>query len=87
MQYGAFPPTVARAAGVSLKVAKILFEANKQMNWSLEAIAKSHEVKRTSFGKYQKNLINGMYYHLKYDKDAVSTSIQGTGSYILDFGL
>ena len=84
LQYGAFPKTVSRAAKVSMQVAQKLFDAHNRLNWSLEKIGDSHETKRTSFGTYQKNKFNGMWYFLKYAKDSVSTGIQGSGSYVLD---
>ena len=84
LQYGAFPKTVSRAAKVSMEIAQKLFDAHNRMNWSLEKIGNSHETKKTSFGTYQKNKFNGVWYFLKYAKDSVSTGIQGTGSYVLD---
>lgn len=84
LQYGAFPKTVSRAAKVSMEIAQKLFDAHNRMNWSLEKIGDSHETKVTSFGTYQKNKFNGMWYFLKYSKDSVSTGIQGTGAYVLD---
>lgn len=86
-QYGAGASTVARTAGVSQAIGKRLVEAYRNVNWANEKIANQHEDKYTSFGRFQKNKFNGMWYHLKNDKDKLSTGIQGSGSYILDLWL
>lgn len=83
-QYGAGAATVARTAGVSLATAKLLVKAYKKQNWSIEKIAKSQVTKKTSHGTYQLNPYNKIWYHLKTEKDAFSTLVQGTGAYILD---
>ncbi|CAH1193362.1 DNA polymerase A [Psychrobacter phage D'Alembert] len=86
-QYNAGAATVSRGAKVSMKVANKLVKAYRKRNWSLEAIAKEQKVKRTSYGKYQLNPFNGIWYNLKVDRDSVSTLIQGSGSYVLDLWL
>ena len=86
-QYGAGAATVARTAGVSLSVGKALVKAYKKVNWSIEKIAASQKVKKTSFGDYQLNPFNGVWYSLKTEKDRFSTLVQGTGAYVLDIWL
>lgn len=86
-QYGAGGATVARAAGITLGVGKRLVEAYRDLNWSIDRIAKEQVRKRTSFGMYQLNPFNGIWYHLKTEKDSFSTLVQGTGSYVLDLWL
>lgn len=86
-QYGAGAATVARTAGVPLSVGKALVKAYKKVNWSIEKIAQSQTVKKVSHGTYQLNPFNGMWYHLKTDKDRFSTLVQGTGAYVLDLWL
>ena len=86
-QYGAGAATVARTAGVSLTVGKALVKAYKKVNWSIERIAASQKVKKTSFGDYQLNPFNGVWYSLKTEKDRFSTLVQGTGAYVLDIWL
>lgn len=83
-QYGAGAAAVARAAGVTLAVGKRLVEAYRKLNWSIDEITKEQRRKKTSFGMYQLNPFNGIWYHLKSEKDGFSTLVQGTGSYILD---
>lgn len=83
-QYGVGADTLAASAGIDVKLARKLVKAFRKINWAIDAIAASHEIKRTSFGVFQKNKFNGFWYHLKYDKDKFSTGVQGTGSYILD---
>lgn len=86
-QYGAGAATVARTAGVSLSVGKSLVKAYKKVNWSIEKISASQKVKKTSFGDFQLNPFNGIWYSLKTDKDRFSTLVQGTGAYVLDIWL
>lgn len=86
-QYGAGAKTVARSAKVSLEVGKQLVEGYRELNWSVDVIAKNTFVKRTSFGDFQLNPLNKMFYPLKTDKDRFSTLIQGSGSYVLDLWL
>jgi DNA polymerase I-like protein with 3'-5' exonuclease and polymerase domains len=86
-QYGAGAATVARTAGVPLSVGKALVKAYKKVNWSIEKIAQSQTTKKVSHGNYQLNPFNGMWYHLKTDKDRFSTLVQGTGAYVLDLWL
>lgn len=86
-QYNAGSATVSRGAKVSMKVANKLVKAYRKRNWSLDAIAKEQNVKRTSYGKYQLNPFNGIWYNLKVDRDSVSTLIQGSGAYVLDLWL
>ena len=57
------------------------------MNWSIDKIASDQVIKKTSHGTYQLNPFNGVWYHLKTDKDRFSTLVQGTGAYVLDLWL
>lgn len=86
-QYGAGAKTVARATKTSMDVARMIVEGYREMNWSIDVIAKNTFVKRTSFGDFQLNPLNKMFYPLKTDKDRFSTLIQGSGSYVLDIWL
>lgn len=83
-QYGAGPPTIARAAGVSLEIAEKLHKAYHDLNWSIHAIAESTQVKKAAGMQWQKNPVNNLWYWLKTEKDRFSTLCQGTGSYICD---
>lgn len=87
LQYSCGIKTLARTAGVTEKVAKKMFQAYKKLNWTIDVIAKEQVRKTVSHGTYQKNPFNGMWYHLKTEKDAFSTCVQGTSSYILDLWL
>lgn len=86
-QYGAGAKTVARSAKVSLEVGKQLVEGYRELNWSVDVIANNTSIKKTSFGDFQLNPLNRMYYPLKTAKDRFSTLIQGSGSYVLDLWL
>lgn len=83
-QYGAMPPTVARAAGVSLQIGELLHKAYWKLNWSIKEIAAHTTVKSIDGQMWQKNPVNNFWYSLRYDKDRFSTLCQGTGSYIFD---
>jgi DNA polymerase I-like protein with 3'-5' exonuclease and polymerase domains len=83
-QYGAGPPTIARAANVSLTIAEKLWKAYHDLNWSIDAIAESTETKKCIQNSWQRNPVNGFWYWLKSEKDRFSTLCQGTGSYICD---
>ncbi|MBI0275433.1 hypothetical protein I6H07_06235 [Hafnia alvei] len=83
-QYGAFPPTVARAAGVDLEMGKLLHTAYWKLNWSIKEIAASTIVKTVDGQMWQQNPVNKFWYWLKNEKDRFSTLCQGTGSYIFD---
>ena len=61
-----------------------MVKSYKKMNWSIEPICNSLTKKKVSHGTYQLNPMNGMWYHLKKDRDSFSTLIQGSGSYLLD---
>lgn len=87
LQYSCGVRTLARTAGVSEQVAKQMFKAYKKLNWSIDQIAKAQTRKKVSHGEYQLNPFNGIWYHLKTEKDGFSTLVQGTGSYVLDIWL
>lgn len=86
-QYGAGAKTVARTAKVSQDVGQQIVEGYRMMNWSIDVIASNTSIKKTSFGDFQLNPINKMYYPLKTAKDRFSTLIQGSGAYVLDLWL
>lgn len=83
-QFGAAAPTVSRTAKIDLQVAQTLVKSYKKLNWSIEPIVESLTRKQVSHGTYQLNPVNGIWYHLKKERDSFSTLIQGSGSYLLD---
>lgn len=83
-QYGAGVKTIARTAKVSERIAKKLHEGYHKLNWSIAKISSMMTVKKTSFGEWQFNPINKMWYSLRSEKDRFSTLVQGSGSYIFD---
>lgn len=83
-QYGAGGAKVALAANVPLAIGKQLVKAYKKLNWSIQKIAQNQTRKTVSHGTYQLNPYNDIWYYLKAEKDAFSTLVQGTGSYVLD---
>ena len=70
-----------------MEVGKQLVEGYRELNWSVDVIASNTSIKKTSFGDFQLNPLNRMYYPLKTAKDRFSTLIQGSGSYVLDLWL
>lgn len=86
-QYKSGAKTVSRQAKIDMGVAKTLVNAYRKKNWSIDAIEKSLTRKRVSHGMYQLNPVNGIWYHLKTEKDSFSTLVQGSGAYLLDLWL
>ena len=86
-QYKSGAKTVSRQAKIDMGVAKTLVNAYRKKNWSIEAIEKGLTRKRVSHGTYQLNPVNGIWYHLKTEKDSFSTLVQGSGAYLLDLWL
>lgn len=86
-QYGAGALTVSRAANVSMTTANKLVNAYRERNWTIDVIAKEQKDKKTSYGRYQLNPLNGFWYNLKNDKDKFSTLVQGTASFVFDLWL
>jgi DNA polymerase I-like protein with 3'-5' exonuclease and polymerase domains len=87
LQYGAGVKTVARACKVSERVAKKLHEGYNNLNWSVPKIASMMITKKTSFGTFQVNPVNKLWYSLRSDKDKFSTLVQGTAAYVFDIWL
>ncbi|UYD72104.1 DNA polymerase [Vibrio phage vB_VpaM_VPs20] len=83
-QYGARPPRLARDAKIEMPVAQRLFDAYWDLNWSINEIADSMEVKTCGKYKWQRNPANGFWYYLKHEKDRFSTLCQGTGAWVFD---
>lgn len=86
-QYKSGAKTVSRQAGIDMSVAQKLVGAYRKKNWSIEVIEKSLTRKTVSHGTYQLNPVNGIWYHLKTEKDSFSTLVQGSGAYLLDLWL
>lgn len=82
--YGAFPPKIARTAGIPLEEAQELHATYWKRNWAIKAVADEQEVKSVDGQKWLKNPVNGFYYSLRHEKDRFSTLNQGTGSYCFD---
>ena len=86
-QYKSGAKTVSRQAKIDMGVAKTLVNVYRKKNWSIETIEKGLTRKRVSHGTYQLNPVNGIWYHLKTEKDSFSTLVQGSGAYLLDLWL
>ncbi|ARM70560.1 DNA polymerase [Shewanella phage SppYZU05] len=83
-QYGARPPRLARDAKIPLETAQRLFDAYWSLNWSINEIARSTEVKSCNGANWQYNPVAKLWYHLKTEKDRFSTLCQGTGAFVFD---
>lgn len=86
-QYGSGAKTIARTAKIPESTAKTLLAAYKKLNWSIEAFAKKAKVKKVSWGSFVLNPANKIWYHLKTEKDIFSTTVQGSGAFLLDLWL
>lgn len=83
--YGAGAETIARAAGLSSKEGKELFDGYWKLNWAVNAIAdEQHTVVDDKGGMWLVNPINGFCYSLRKENDKFSTLCQGTGSFFFD---
>lgn len=84
MQYGAFPPKLVKTLGVSLNVAKQLFEGYWSLNWAIKKVAETRTLKTVNNQQWVYNEVSGFWYSLRYEKDIFSTTVQGTASYVFD---
>jgi len=85
LTYGAGVATVARAAGISQKEAKLLHETYWKINWAVRAVPKNITVKKLSDGSmWLLNPLSGFWYSLRTEKDIWSTLVQGSGVYVFD---
>jgi hypothetical protein len=84
-QYGSGAETLARAAGISLDVAKKVVDGYGKLNWAIKAISGEQcVIKDSKGGMWLVNPINGFAYSLRGEKDKFSTLCQGTGSFFFD---
>jgi len=85
LTYGAGVATIARAAAITQKDAKLLHETYWKINWAVRAVPKDIEVKRISDGSmWLNNPLSKYWYSLRTEKDIWSTLIQGSGVYCFD---
>jgi hypothetical protein len=82
--YGVGAPKLARETGMEVSEAKLLLKAFWSRNWSVEAVAKSLQVREVNGGMWLKNPVSGFWYSLRSDKDRFSTLNQGTGVFCFD---
>jgi DNA polymerase III epsilon subunit-like protein len=82
--YGIGASKLARETGMSLSEAANLLEAFWSRNWSVEAVAKTLEVREVNGSMWLKNPVSGFWYSLRSDKDRFSTLNQGTGVFCFD---
>jgi hypothetical protein len=81
--YGVGKTKLSRTAGMSIKEAGVLLEAYWQRNWGIKKFSEDalKSVKTVGGQMWVKNPVSGFWYSLRYEKDAFSTIIQGTGVY------
>jgi DNA polymerase I-like protein with 3'-5' exonuclease and polymerase domains len=82
--YGVGKSKLARTTGMSELEAGKLLEAFWKINWSVQEVARSAEVKTVGGQMWVKNPVNGFWYSLRFSKDVWSTLNQGTGAYCFD---
>lgn len=85
--YGAFPPKIAKTAGVELSEGQALFDAYWKRNWSLKKIAAGLKTKMVRGATWLFNPVSRFWYSLRKEKDKFSTLNQGTGVYCFDVWL
>jgi len=85
--YGAFPPKIAKTAGMPLKEAQKLWETYWERNWSIRKIAEVTQIKEVEDEMWLYNPVSKLFYSLRHKKDIFSTLNQGTGSYCFDVWL
>lgn len=83
-QYGQRPAGISRASKMPIEMAELLYNAYWELNWSINAVADSMEIKSCNGVNWQRNPVSGIWYHLKTNKDRFSTLCQGTGAYAFD---
>lgn len=82
--YGALPPTIARAAGVSIAEGERLHRIYWERNWSIQKVVDGLMVKKVEGQMWLYNPVSGFWYTLRHMKDRFSTLNQGTGVYCFD---
>ncbi len=83
-QYGAGVAKLARTAGITLEVAKQVWETYWKKNWAIKKVASMQTVKTVNDQMWLLNPISKLWYSLRYEKDIFSTLIQGTASFVFD---
>lgn len=82
-QYQIGKVTLARNTGMSEREAQALLDAYWTKNWAIKKVASQQYIKTLKDGSmWLKNLINGFYYSLRYERDTFSTLVQGSGDYV-----
>ena len=84
MQYGAWPPKVARTCGISLEEAKELFDTYHKLNWAIKKVADDQIVKEVDGEMWLLNPISKFWYSLRNEKDRFSTLVQASASFVFD---
>lgn len=82
--YGAFPPKIARTAGIPLDEARTLWETYWERNHSIKKVAEAAKVTKLLDQEWLWNPVSRMWYSLRNEKDKFSTLNQGTGSFCFD---
>jgi hypothetical protein len=83
-QYGAGVAKLARTAGITIEVAKQVWETYWKKNWAIKKVASMQTVKTINDQMWLLNPISKLWYSLRYEKDIFSTLIQGTASFVFD---
>jgi hypothetical protein len=83
-QYGAGVPRLMLTANITRPVAQSVYDSYWKKNWAITRVAEDQTIKTFGGEKWLLNPINGFWYWLKTEKDAFSTLVQGTGSFMFD---
>ena len=83
-QYGAGVPRLVLTANIKKSVAQLVYDSYWKKNWAIKRVAEDQTIKTFGGEKWLLNPINGFWYWLKTEKDAFSTLVQGTASFMFD---
>lgn len=83
-QYGAGVTRLMITGGIDRESAKKLFDAYWELNHSVKVVASRQKIKVVNDQMWLFNPVSGFWYSLRYEKDIVSTLIQGTASFVFD---
>ena len=84
LQFGVGIEKLSASTGLNKKQTQQLRDAYKRLNWSIDKVAESFEVRSFNGLSWVKNPINNFWYELRSEKDRFSAVVQGTGAFIFD---
>lgn len=83
-QYGIGKDKLAREMDSTVQEASKLLKGYWDRNWAIEEVVKSRKKKLVNGKWWIRNEVNQFWYRLRFEKDAWSTTNQGTGAFCFD---